>query len=101
MGEGREGRVERGEMGEWRWERGERGEFGVSNDNDHGESLKSNISLKIFPTQLACGYIWHAVTRQCHSECVHNIRSAFMLYGHGLLIAKIFRKFDVSTRDIS
>ena len=46
-------------------------------------------------------WVWHAVTRQCHSECVHNIRSAFMLYGHGLLIAKIFRKFDVSTRDIS
>ena len=37
-----EGRVERGEMGEWRTERGERGEFGVSNDNDLGESLKSN-----------------------------------------------------------
>ena len=79
MGEGRDGRGERGERRDGRVEKGERGR-GVKLELANEVMVKSNILLKKFPTQFACGYIWHAVTRQCHSECVHNIRSAPMHY---------------------
>ena len=62
MGEGREGRDGRGERGERRDGRVEKGERGrgvkleLANEVMTKTLAKSNIWLKTFPTQFACGY---------------------------------------------